>query len=49
VLVVDETSDLKQGVPAPWGCGGKYTGTAGRIETAQAGIVRLRTRWYGGT
>jgi SRSO17 transposase len=43
VLIVDETGDLKKGVRTVR-VQRQYTGTAGRIENAQAGIMRPRTR-----
>lgn len=43
VLIVDETGDLKKGVRSV-GVQRQYTGTAGRIENAQAGIMRPRAR-----
>jgi SRSO17 transposase len=43
VLIVDETGDLEKGVRTV-GVQRQYTGTAGRIENAQAGFLRPRTR-----
>jgi SRSO17 transposase len=43
VLIVDETGDLRKGVRTV-GVQRQHTGTAGRIENAQAGIMHPRTR-----